>query len=169
MANPKITNEQGVSLLEILVVVTIFAILGIMTTQAVLLTIGGSKKSESLIKVRENLSNSMGIIERQIRNADSIPECPNPTDTRLDYLDQSGSSASFSCSNLGTDDGYVASGSARLTSNLIKITYCNFVCTPGTSANPPSVTVNLNAEDVGLGGSHGAKVSTSTQIFLRNY
>ena len=166
----KINNyERGVSLLEILVVTAIFAILGIITTRAVILTIGGSKKSESVIKVRENLGNSMGIIERQIRNADSISECPNSNETTIAYVDQFGNNTSFSCSGLGTDDAYVSSGSARLTSNLIKITYCSFDCVPGTSTNPASVTVSLNAQDVAATGIVTSKVSQSTQIFLRNY
>lgn len=166
----KINNyESGMSLLEILVVTAIFAILGIITTRAIILTIGGSKKSESIIKVRENLGNSMGIIERQLRNADSISECPNPYVTSISYVDQLGETASFSCSGIGTDDAYVSSGSARLTSNLIKITYCSFECTPGTSVNPASVNVSLNAQDVAATGLVTSRVSLTTQIFLRNY
>ncbi len=169
MTNIQITNEKGVSLLEILVVTAIFAILGIITTRAVLLTIGGSKKTESLIKVRENLSNSMGIIERQLRNADSIVECPNSDSTVISYVDQQGNTTSFSCVGLGTGDPYVASGSARLTSNQIKITGCSFTCVSGGAANPSSVSISLDAQDAGLSGLQSAKVSTSTQIFLRNY
>lgn len=160
---------KGMSLLEILVVTAIFAVLGIITTRAVILTIGGSKKSESLIKVRENLGNSMGIIERQLRNADSISECPNSSSTTISYIDQDGNAASFSCSGLGTDDAYVASGSARLTNNLVKITSCNFTCVPGSSINPASVSVSLSAQDVAATGIVTSKVSLSTQIFLRNY
>lgn len=168
-ASKQITNYKGVSLLEILVVVAIFAILGIIVTRAVILTIGGSKKSESLIKVRENLGNSMGIIERQLRNADSISVCPNPNETSIAYVDQLGNSASFSCSGIGTDDAYVSSGSARLTSNLVKITYCNFTCVAGTASNPASVSVSLSAQDVAATGLVTSKVSLTTQIFLRNY
>ncbi|HET7098804.1 MAG TPA: prepilin-type N-terminal cleavage/methylation domain-containing protein [Patescibacteria group bacterium] len=161
--------QHGVSLLEILVVIAIFAILGIITTRAVILTIGGSKKSESLIKVRENLGNSMGIIERQLRNADSVINCDNTEATQIDYTDQVGNPASFTCLGVGTDDAYVASGSARLTSNLIKITYCGFICVPETSTNPASVSVSLNAQDVTQTGVATSKVTMKNQIFLRNY
>lgn len=162
-------NSKGMSLLEILVVVTIFAILGIITTRAVLLTIGGSKKSESIIKIRENLGNSMGIIERQLRNADSINECPNTSPEVITYIDQEGNTADFTCNGLGTDDAYIASGSARLTTSLINMTSCNFYCTPGTSTNPPSVTVSLEAEDSNTTGIQNSKVTITNQIFLRNY
>ncbi len=99
----KITNILGLSLIEILVVVSIFAILGIIITRSVILTLQGSKKSESLIRVRENLDYAKSVIERQIRNADNA-ECPNPDTTLLNYTDQFGNKTSFSCTNIGQAD-----------------------------------------------------------------
>ena len=162
-------HQEGISLLEILVVVTIFAVLGIITTRAVLLTIQGSKKSESLVKVRENLDYSMGVVERNLRNANSVTECPLTDPKIINYIDQSGSSSSFSCINIGSTDSYIASGSARLTSDAVEITVCSFSCNPGTSANPPVVNVTLEAKDANAVGVQGATVSTSTQIYLRSY
>jgi prepilin-type N-terminal cleavage/methylation domain-containing protein len=48
--------NKGLSLIEILVVVAIFAILGIIVSSALVLTIQGTKKSESLVRVRENIN-----------------------------------------------------------------------------------------------------------------
>lgn len=168
MGNKKKQNS-GMSLLEILVVITIFAILGIIVTRSVVLSIGGSRKSESVIKVRENLSYSLAIIERQIRNANSVSQCPNADPTRIDYKDQNGNSAYFSCVNLDGTDPYIASGSARLTSDTIKITRCSFTCVAATSTNPALVDISLEAEDAGATGLQNATVSTATQIYLRNY
>jgi len=162
-------KQKGMSLIEILVVVSIFAILAIITTRSVLLTLQGSKKSESLVKVRENLGYSMGVVERQIRNANAIAECPNSDANVVNYTDQNGNPASFSCVNVGSTNAYVASGSARLTSTEITVTSCSFVCTPGTSANPPLVSVTLEAKDAAAVGIQNSSVSTTTQIYLRNY
>ena len=74
MNNKAIKRIQGFSLLEILVVIAVFSILAILTTQAVLLTLKGSKKSESLTKVRGSIDYSLAIIERSIRNAEYIEE-----------------------------------------------------------------------------------------------
>jgi len=161
--------KLGMSLLEILIVVAIFAILGVITTRAVLLTLQGSKKSESLVKVRENLDYSLGIIERQLRNADSVTECPNSDTHIISYKDQEGNTSTFSCENMGTLDPYVASASSRLTNNEVKITSCYFVCEPGTSVNPPVVSVTIEAEDANATGIEASKVSATTQIYLRNY
>lgn len=155
--------NKGMSLIEILVVITIFAIMGVVITRAVILTVGGSKKSESIVKVRENLNYAMGVIERQMRNADSVLTCPNSDTATIDYIDQYGMAASFSC---GTD--YVASGSAKLTNIDIKVTSCSFVCTLG-SGSPDSVKVSFVAKDKNAVGIQNSSVSVESQISLRNY
>ena len=160
---------KGMSLLEILIVVAVFSILGVIVTRSVLLTLRGSKKSESQVKVRENVSFSLGVIERQLRNADSITTCPNTDITRIDYKDEFGGAASFSCIGLGGADPYIASGSARLTSNEITIESCSFVCEIGTSSNPPSIDVSIVASDPNAVGIEGSTVTTSTRIYLRSY
>jgi prepilin-type N-terminal cleavage/methylation domain-containing protein len=160
-------NYKGFSLLEILVVVSVFAVLGILITRSVLLTLSGGRKSESLIRVRDNLNYSVGIMERQLRNANSITTCPNPNTSIISYTDINGNAAIFSCVNIGTA-GYVASGAARLTSEEINVTKCSLTCATG-SGTPSSVTINLEAKDASASGAENSTVTTSTQIFLRNY
>jgi len=167
----KISNfmERGMSLLEVLVVITIFAVLGVLVTQSVVLTLQGSQKSESIVRVRENLNYSLNIIERQIRNANTITTCPNPDTSTIDYLDQGGRPSSFSCENTGLDGSFIASGSSRLTSDSVKIVDCSFTCTLGVENNPSLVKVELTVKDASSSGKRGANVSASTQIYLRNY
>lgn len=164
-------SERGMSLMEVLVVITIFAVLGILVTQSVALTLQGSRKSESIVKARENLDYSLSIIERQIRSAGSITSpCPNPgADKSISYLDQNGDPGSFSCVNTGAVNSYIASGSARLTNDAVKVTSCSFVCTPATATNPPLITVDVALKEASASGVQSANVSASTQIYLRNY
>jgi len=161
--------NNGMSLLEVLVVITIFAILGILVTQSIVLTLIGSQKSESMVKSRENLDYSLNIIERQIRNANSITVCPNLDPAVIDYLDQNGKPSSFSCVNTGNDESYIASGSSRLTNDAIKIVSCSLVCTPGTETNPSFVSVDITVKEASAAGIRSADVSATTQIYLRNY
>jgi prepilin-type N-terminal cleavage/methylation domain-containing protein len=168
-------NKKGLSLLEVLVVITIFAVLGILVTQSVILTLQGSKKSESIIRVRENLDYSLNIIERQIRNASFVYEdstyltqCSGTASTAIYYKDQNGKNSSFSCVNIGAGNSYIASGSARLTSDTIKVTSCSFVCTQGTMTNPALLKVDLTMQEASASGIQSANVSASTQIYLRN-
>lgn len=162
--------NKGLSLIEILVVVTIFAVLGILVTQSVILTVRGSKKSETLVRVRENLNYAMGVVERQLRNSDSIPACQSqPSVTRIDYTDQEGNPSYFLCQGLGGEDSYIASESARLTSSETVVVSCSFECNYGTGTTPPSVTINFSAKDANALGSESSLVTISNQIFLRNY
>lgn len=167
----KIINYSGMSLLEILIVVAVFSILGIVVTRSVLLTLRGSKKSESQVKVRENLSYSLSVIERQLRNADTITTtCPNTTDTSvINYIDEFGNPASFSCQDIGGSDSHIASGSARLTASDVSIISCSFECSPEDNGAPPFIDVSISARDANAVGIEGAEVTSTTKIYLRNY
>ncbi len=165
----KLKINSGVSLLEILIVVGIFAILGILSTRALSLSLSGSKKSSSTLLVRENAEYALAIIERQMRNAESVDPCPNSNTSTLIYKDEQGAATSFSCVAIG-EAGYLASGSARLTSDEVAITACSFVCSPGVADTPPAVTINLVAKDVKAAlAKEGGQVTLSTQILLRTY
>lgn len=157
---------KGMSLLEILVVVAVFAILAILTTRAVLLTLKGSKKSESTAKVRANVDYSLAVMERNLRNADFITNC---TTSRISYVDGEGDPASFSYIAIGSlpdPKGAIASGSARLTSSEVDVTRCVFTC----SGDPiRSVVIEIEAQDADVVGIERGQVSVSTEIHLRIY
>ena len=159
-------NIQGVSLIEILIVIGIFAVLGILSTRVVLLSLQGSKKGDSQVKVRENLDYAISIIERNLRNAESSL-CPSTS--KVTYVDSNDVPGSFSCLDVPSA-GYVASGSARLTSDEIKIIACSFTCTASSGSTPPKVAINIQAVDaVSQGSKEGASISISTEINLRTY
>ncbi len=154
-------NNKGISLLEILVVITVFSILAILATIAILLTLRGARKSEALIRVRSNVDYSLAVMERNIRNAESFIDC-GLEENAIFYLDENGSLSSFSC-----ETEYIASGSARLTSEEVEIVSCSFICDDSTS--PPSVEISIGARDASATGIEGVQITASTKIFLRTY
>ena len=158
-------NKKGFSLIEILVVLTIFAIVAVLSFKAIFLTLRGARKSDATVKVRDTLDYTVGTIERHLRNADSIVSCGSST-SKISYLDSLGNPGSFSCLGSGTDM-YVASGSARLTNSSVTVT-CSFVCETSTTG-PSSITINLTGTDINTTGAEGATVTVSTKIYLRNY
>lgn len=165
----KLKINSGVSLIEILIVVGIFAILGILSTRALSLSLSGSKKSGSTLLVRENAEYALAVIERQLRNAESIDPCPNSDPATLIYKDEQGAATSFSCKNIG-EAGYLASGSSRLTSDEVALTSCSFECSAAAADTPPSVTVSLVAKDAKVvSGKEAGQVTLNTQILLRTY
>lgn len=165
--NMKKNNLRGLSLVEILIVITIFAVIGLLSTRSVFLTIRGAKKSDSLVRVRENVNYSLAVIERQLRSAETI-DCPNALTTQIDYVTLEGLDSSFTCQSIGSG-GYIASDSARLTSEDISVTNCSFSCSQQDINNPPVVDVLIEAEDSESQTVEKGTVSIQTQIILRNY
>lgn len=164
--------KKGFSLIEVLVVLTLFGILGVIMSQAVLLTLVGTRKSDSSIRVRENVDFAVKTMERQLHNAIAITDgdCDGSTQKSvINYEDQEGLAASFSCENIGGSDPYVASSSARLTSDTVTITSCSFVCIAATGNAPPFVTIALTAEDAISKGAKGSTVQITTDVVLRAY
>ena len=168
--------EKGLSLVEILIVITIFSVLGVLITQSVILTLTGSRKSEATIRVRENLDYSLNVIERQLRNASAVyrdstytTACNSSVQTSIYYLDQNGNKSYFSCENIDGVGSYIASGSAHLTGSAVKIVACSFQCVPNALSNPNLVRVKITLNDGSTTGVNSASASASTQIYLRNY
>ena len=157
--------SKGISLIEILVVITVFAILAILATRGIYLTLHGGRKSEATTNVRENLDYSVAVMERRLRNAKSAT-CASAT--RVDYQDKDFKSTYFSCESVGTD-GYIASDSARITSEDVSITSCTFTCSAEGGGVPSSVSVSVTGKDKNTQGAGSATVTVSTRIFLRNY
>ena len=174
MIERKIYNK-GLSLVEILVVISVFAVIGILSTRSIFLTLRGAKKSDSLVRVRENVNFAMGVIERQIRNAQSLEIlCDGIPSSSLSYVAQEGALTDFSCEDLGNlTDGYIASGGARLTSPDIDVTSCSFTCTqldPNDPPNfPPTIRVSITAEDTVSTSIEKGVVTAETEIISRNY
>lgn len=162
----KTKTNSGLSLVEILIVITIFAIIGILSTRSVFLTLRGAKKSDSLVRVRENVNNALSVIERQIRNSEKIT-CPS-VGTTLSYVSLEGISTDFICQSVGTD-GYISSGSARLTSSDVSITSCSFTCSQISLNVPPLITITITAEDKTSTSVEKGSITTETQIVGRNY
>lgn len=156
---------KGVSLFEIVIVVGLFAAVAILTTRSTFLTLRGTKKSDSQIKVKENLEYALSIIERQLRNSDKVDICTN---TRIDYTDSEGTATFFSCTLIPAP-GFIDSGNGRLTTPEITITSCNFTCVSQGGGVTDEITVDLTGKEVNATGAESSTVTSSTKVFLRNY
>src|SRR3989304_2065390 len=112
----KLERNSGFSMIEILVVILVFATLAVLATDSLLLSLRGSRKSESTVSVRENLNYALSIIERQLHNAESV-SCPSST--TISYDDGLPPADNFTCD---LANGHIASSSAQLTTNEIRVT-----------------------------------------------
>lgn len=157
---------EGFSLIEVLIVVVIFAVIGVLMSQTIILTLQTTKKADTTTRVRQNVDFALASIDRQLHSAVSINStCNGSALTRLDYTDVNGAPSFYLC-NPGVS-GYIASGSAQLTNATIAVTSCSFIC--NKASGPASVVVNLTASDANAKGTQNATVSAQTTIYLRTY
>lgn len=158
-------KQSGLSLIEILIVISIFAVIGLLSTRSIFLTLRGARKSESQVKVRENLNFALAVVERQIRNAEDV-NCTAST-TSLTYTALEGVQSTFAC--ISGADKYLASGAGRLTSTEITLASCSITCTQVDINKPPTVKISLVAEDNATSSVEKGSVTVSTEISPRNY
>lgn len=167
------TFQKGFSLIEMLVVMFVFSILAVVSSQVLTLSLRGTRKSESVGETRQNAQYALDVIDRLLKNARSLTcSLPAPSiSNRLDYVDQYGNASYFECISSGSDN-YIASNSAtrRLTSNTVTITNCNqvFSCTKGVGV-PDTLDITISAASVNQTGAEAGGVTLSTKILLRNY
>ncbi|MCX7928282.1 MAG: type II secretion system GspH family protein [Patescibacteria group bacterium] len=174
----RIKFTQGFSLVEMIIVISVFSILAVVVTQSLTLSLRGAQKGRAVGSVRENLEFAISVMERQLRNAKSL-NCAESNHNTLVYVDSYGNNARFACVTQGVQT-YIASGSAsltRLTNSSVNVVNCNdtstteriFSCTQG-SGSPDSVIIKIRASDAsGVGQAEGSSETFTTQISLRNY
>lgn len=167
----RLYQTSGYSLIEMLIVVSIFVVIAILATQSLMLTFRALRKSEAMINTQRELRYALAVIERGLYNADSIEStCDGLWMPSIQYVDEYYFSTSFSCeTDLTNMRGYVASNSAQLTSTQnIDITTCRFKCDVAGD-EPTRVDINLTAEDVNTSGAEGSVMSVNNSILLRSY
>lgn len=157
-------QRSGFSLIEILVVITLFSIVAMLSTQAVVLSLRGARKSEAQAKVRESLSHAMDVMERQIRNAESV-SCTSGG-KKIDYVDTEKNNSYFECVSSGTTGGFIASGSGsvRLTPETVGMT-CQFTC---SSTYPTSIDIVLTGDNAKTSG-EGTQIIVNSKVQTRAY
>jgi prepilin-type N-terminal cleavage/methylation domain-containing protein len=172
-----IKRKSGFSLIEMLVVTTVFTILSLIITQSVFLTFRGANKAKSSLSVKENVENAVGKIERTLYNASSIGgnttyPCDGNFRTQLHLVDEFGNGISYRC--LGAaPNRTIASYSATFQDNLtdtdnVDLTQCQLSCM-NYSNTPSIVRVRMTAVSKNYTGAEGGRYQIDKTIYLRNY
>jgi prepilin-type N-terminal cleavage/methylation domain-containing protein len=140
----------GYTLIELLVAVAIFTVLGTMTVSILSLTLRGAKKSDAIESVRQNGDIILSKMVRTIRYASSIdnPICtdsittPEITITALDNT-----STTLSCSSV--PNAIAVNGVSLVDTNAVLVQNCSFTCRQPVGASVPAVTIKftLSARD----------------------
>lgn len=161
----KITNgNKGFSLFELLVVITIFALLGILVTQSLTMSIRGAKKSEATGKVRDSLSNVLSNMERNIRNSSKLVSTDCSTTNSIEYINENNIDTIYACdlTNKNINLNINATSTPQIGSDVI-LTSCTISC------NSDTVNISITGQSANGGGPEMSEVSMQSTIQLRNY
>jgi prepilin-type N-terminal cleavage/methylation domain-containing protein len=166
---------KGFSLIEMLIVVGMFAVLATIASQSTLLSLRGARKSDSISDVREDLDFAMSVMDRSLKNAQSITSpCVGAVSQSITYLDEYEMAGRFACEDVNGDLILeVASGSgtprARLTSSDIRVTSCQIICTTPAANTPAYIDISLSGTNVTGTGTELSPVTVDTRVNLRVY
>ncbi|TSC89468.1 MAG: Uncharacterized protein G01um10145_625 [Microgenomates group bacterium Gr01-1014_5] len=156
-------RQAGFSLLEIVVVITLFTGIVFFANQALFSTLKGNTKSQVSTKIKQASSYAFDLMERELRQSTAVGTC---TSTSIAYTNIDGVPSSFVC-NTGTA-GFLTSGptltQTKITPDDVAVTACNFSCTVSGSSR----TVNLDVTFAQTGNSALLRVEETDKYQLKN-
>lgn len=174
------SGKSGFTLMEMIVVLGSFAILAIISTATLFITLNNMAKARVTREVRRNGDSALQVMERQLRVAQAITAC-NPTGTEVDFTDQYGNNNSstnapkFICDSTTPNKFFIASGSAhvRLTDeNRVTVISCNNVFTCDPANNPPqwvkiNFTLKSNVNPASTRPTEQGQATWNSQVNIR--
>lgn len=164
--------KRGFTLVELLVVVTILATVGVLATNMFFQILKGASKTEVLKRVKQEGNYALSVIEKMSRNALEVEDMKSVCDgnyrSSLTIKNQDEATTSFSCT--GTT---IASNSADLTSSQVRVSSdCNqFIKCTQTGSAPAVVEIKFSLSQAGspTRPEEKASVDFQTTVSLRNY
>lgn len=160
--------KKGLTLIEVVVSVGIFATLAIVGSLLLIATLRGAKKAQAVALVRGEAANALGVMTSFFRFADDITACA--ADGSSVTMVAAGRQTVFACLTSG-QDMYLASNSARLTSPAVKLNSCAsvFACdAPAPLTRSVIIKFGLARAGTGLPIESTAAVNFESQVVLRN-
>lgn len=132
-------NKKGFSLIEVLVVLSIFVLIAIIANQLLFPVFRGSEKTGAAIIVKQNGNYAISVIQRELYNSKGVFDCAA---NRVTYFDADGELTSISCSIGSGSKIFLASrsGARDLTSSEVEVESCTITCPP---PSPPYKQVGI--------------------------
>lgn len=154
-------NKKGFSLIEIIVVVSIFIIVSLVAFSFLSIVLVQNSKISLVKEVRQNGNYALMVLERLISSAKEI-DCPD--NQSVSITDINDSSTVIACT-----EGRVASSSAYLTSSEVSVSGCLFTCLVSEGL-PSSLEVQFTISQLGVAGRSSESESQTfrTKLVLRN-
>lgn len=168
-------NLSGFTFVELLVGISMFAVIGTVTLSILFATLRASKKSDVLVSLRQDGNTVMSQVGRNIRYARSLDapaSCISPVNSSSITItsNSDGGQTTFACVS-GASSTVASNGASLTDTDSTVMSNCEFVCTQPTLNDPPTITFSfvLSAKSSsGLSESNGS-IPFQSSITLRNY
>lgn len=138
------SQSRGFTLIEMIAVLGSFGVLAVLATTTLLIALGNMAKTRATQEVRRNGENALQVMERHLRVAKALSTTTcggagGAAGSSVEFTDQSGNPAKFSCSPSGGINVIASSSGELLTDpSRVAVTNCNiFTCdAPADSKTP---------------------------------
>ncbi len=174
--NKRITS-LGFTLVEVIVVIGIFVILSTILLSILITVIRGTKKSDSILAVKQDGEHAIDQITRNLRFAKALvypnpigggaPECSNVglTVDHITVTQINSSQNTFTC----MPPNNITMDSTSLTNSAITVVNsCNFICTQNTGG-PPTIGISFNLSKKNPNGLEDkTSIPFQSSVTLRN-
>ena len=167
----KMKFKGGYTLVELMIATAVIGVLAVVATGLFFATSRGGSKVQVTVEVNQNGEIALGTMGRLVRNSLSVVGCTATESASLTVVDRNGREIRFSCEEIGTDYGYIASNGARLTSENVALSACAFACQEDAEGfRPASVDIDFSLRQAGPGlAGETEEQKFSTSVSLRNY
>lgn len=165
---PPRRRRAGFTLIEVLIVVSLLALIFIVGANLFFSTLKGASKAEIVKEIKQNGNFALGIMKRMIRNSREI-DCSTPNQITITNPDQGQTTFRLDASNRIASES--ASGTQFLTSSQTPASSFSLSCSPVTSGAPTEVTLQFRLTQPGYltRAEETAQVDFQTQVNTRNF
>lgn len=160
-------KTKGFTLIEILVVISILAIIVAIGSMSFFGLLKGSRKSKTMTLVKQNGNYALGVMAKMVRNAREVTSICGGSDDSITILNPDGNETTFDC---GSET--ISSNSANIVSDQVRIDpgSCSFDCQSGGLVYPDVVTISFTLKQAGdpTRPEEQASIDFETRVTLRN-
>lgn len=180
-----ITAKLGFTLIEMIVVIGVFAAIGTIILIVMFIALRASRKSDVLINIRQNGNTAMSQMIKSIRYAKSVYDHDNPnvtltcvpSNTLTDGIDivslLDEGTTTYACP--AAPGGSISSNSAALIDNSsVQVSACSITCTQATVSDIPTIKINFTLSALTNGAlntlvENKSSVNFQSSVIPRNY
>lgn len=170
-----IKPRGGFTLIELLIAMSVFSVIGTVALSILFMTLRSSKKSETLIALKQSGSTAVSQFAKNVRYAKSLNSpisCVTPivasTINVTSIIDEG--HTTYACTT-GTNATVASNSSSLIDTNAFVVSQCIFTCSQPTLNDPPTIKLSFTLYSKNNSGflESAGSVPFQTSITLRNY